>query len=76
LVTTAWTIIITAMRYHYAELKWSAIYSKTTNPREWDRLANDAVDHPFPAPFGLSKDGLADLEQKVKAITSHPIEPI
>ncbi len=76
-VAAGWQVITMAIRYHFADKKWDTVYSKSTNPLQWDKLAN-ANPHLMngrPLPFDLTLESLAEMEDKVKAILNHPIQP-
>ena len=74
-VSAGWAIIIGAIRYWFADLKWQEMYSKSDDPLEWHRLVEkyNAVQRDLP--MGLTRPFLAELEEKVKAVVSRPIEP-
>jgi hypothetical protein len=76
-VSAAWSMITTAIRYHFAGLKWKMVYSLSRDPLQWDRLANDnpGVMNGRPLPFGLTYEILKDIEEKVSTLLQHPIEP-
>jgi hypothetical protein len=76
-ISAGWNVIITAMRYHFAERKWEVVYSQSTDPLKWDKLAN-ANPHLMngrPMPFDLTIESLKEIEDKVMSILKHPIEP-
>lgn len=77
IVTAAWSIITNAVRHHFADLKWKEVYSHSDDPLEWDRLANDkpSLFNGRNMPFELSRTILQEIEEKVRAISSKPIEP-
>lgn len=76
-ISNGWNIIKGALRSHFAEEKWKIVYSKSKNPLEWDKLANDnpSVMNGRPMPFGLRLEDLKEMETKVRAILELPIEP-
>lgn len=76
-VTSAWSIITNAIRYYFADLKWKEVYSKSDDPLEWDRLANNtpSLFNGRNLPFDLSRAALQEMEEKVRTISSKPIEP-
>lgn len=77
IVSAAWSIITNAIRYYFADLKWTEIYSKSTVPLEWDKLANDmpSLMNRRALPFGLNRDRMQEMEEKVRCVTSCVIEP-
>jgi hypothetical protein len=76
-VATGWTIIKGAVRNHFAEEKWKAVYSHSDDPLVWDKLANDNphVMNGRPLPFGLNVDILDEINTKVSSFLQNPIEP-
>jgi hypothetical protein len=77
IVASAWSMITNAIKYHFAEKVWEAVYSKSDDPKEWDRLANENphVMHGRPMPFGLTTTNLSDMEGKVSVVVRTVIEP-
>jgi len=76
-VATGWYIIRSAIRDRLIEAKWRAVYSQSTDPLVWDKLANDNphVMNGRPTPFGLTLIDLNDMQSKVHAFLQNPIEP-
>lgn len=77
IVSGGWNVIITAMRYYFAEKKWEKIYSLNQDPLVWDKLAN-ANPHLMngrPMPFDLTIESLKEIEDKVMSVLKRPIEP-
>lgn len=76
-VATGWGIIKGAVRNHFVEEKWKAVYSQSEDPLAWDKLANDNphVMNGRPMPFGLTTELLTDMNSKVHAFLTNPIEP-
>lgn len=76
-ISGAWQVITGALRNHFAQRRWEAVYSKTDLPIEWDRLANDNP-HTMngrPLPFGLSPETMKEMEDKIRVILQNPIQP-
>lgn len=76
-VSGGWNVIVTGIRYYFADKKWEKIYSKTTDPAEWDKMANNNGNlmNGRPLPYGLTLDSLSDIEEKVIALLKNPISP-
>lgn len=76
-VAAGWSIIKSAIRDHFLEEKWENIYSKSEDPLEWDKMANNnpRIMNPKRFPFGLTKETLDDINEKVRSFLIHPIEP-
>jgi hypothetical protein len=77
-VSAAWTIITNGIRTHFANKQWEVIYSKSTDPRDWDRLANDNphLVRGRPLPFGLTEDSLKEMQTKVTVILTNLVKPV
>jgi hypothetical protein len=76
-VGAAWSCILGAVRNHFADLRYELVYSKTSDPAAWDKLANDHphIMHGRPLPFELSEDILKEMEEKVRVILGNPLQP-
>jgi hypothetical protein len=76
-VSAGWATITGGLRSHFAQKRWEVVYSQTTDPFEWDKLANNNphLMHSRPLPFDLSEENLKDMEQKIKAVLGNPIQP-
>lgn len=76
-VSAGWSTIIGGLRNHFAQRRWDAVYSKTTDPLEWDKLANNNphLMNSRPLPFDLTEEEMKDMEQKVKAVLGNRIQP-
>lgn len=76
-VSAGWATITGGLRNHFAQRRWEVVYSQTTDPLEWDKLANNNphLMHSRPLPFDLTEDNLKDMEQKIRAVLGNPIQP-
>lgn len=77
LVSAGWNIITMGIRYYFADQKWEKVYSQSSDPLVWDKLAN-ANPHLMngrPMPFDLSFESFKELEDKVMAVLKNPIGP-
>ncbi len=76
-VSAAWSTITGALRDHFSERRYDVVYSQSTDPAVWDRLANDNAHlmHGRPMPFGLTVEGMAEMEQKVRIVLGNVIQP-
>lgn len=76
-VSNGWAIIRGAIRNYFAAEKWRLVYSKSEDPREWDRLANDNphIMNGRPLPFGLVLEDITDMESKIQTLLRTPIQP-
>jgi hypothetical protein len=76
-VSAGWSVVTGGLRTHFAQKRWEVVYSQTTNPLEWDKLANNNPNlmHSRPLPFDLTEEDLKDMEQKIQALLGNPIQP-
>ena len=76
-VSAAWGIITGALRTHFVDKRWEAVYSQSDDPLMWDKLANSNphVMNGRPLPYGLMPDDLANIEQIVRVVINNPIRP-
>ncbi len=76
----AWHIVNTAIQDKVDEEQWGAVYSKTRDPLEWDRLANKngklmSGGGGFTFPFGLDRKRLEDMGDKITSLMSNKLIP-
>jgi len=76
-VGEGWALLTMAIRHHFAEQKWEKIYSKSKDPREWDRLANENIGLSMgrPLPFNLDPDDWKDTAERVETFFSVKVTP-
>lgn len=76
-VSSGWNVVLMGIKYHFAEEKWKYVYSESSDPCKWDSLANDHphLMHGRPLPFNLTLEKMSEMEEKIKSILQHPIQP-
>lgn len=76
-VSAGWATITGGLRSHFAQRRWEVVYSQSTKPLEWDKLANNNPNlmHSRPLPYDLTEENLKDMEQKIQAVLGNTIQP-
>lgn len=74
-VSSGWSIVHNAITLHFMKRKRDEVYSKSEDPADWDKLANDnphVMNH-RPLPYGLDEDALSDIRDKVLTVLKEPV---
>jgi hypothetical protein len=75
-VVRGFDIIMNALKSYHADLQYREIYSKSSDPIEWDRIVNKnpSLIKPRNLPYGLVPSVFDDIKEKVQTLVTTPID--
>ena len=77
LVGEGWALLTMAIRHYFVREKWDKIYSKSNDPRVWDRLANENIglSQGRPLPYNIDPDDWKDTAERVETFFKVQVKP-